>query len=189
MPAPKSKNAPGDKPRENRFRVVSHMHSRLTHGSSQPDQIVGCAQDRTLHVFLFVPSRGEWHNIHPQNPILTAWGKPELELQKTGHASWVETQDGEWYMAHLCGRPLEPIGNRGYCNLGRETALQKLEWGTDGWPRLVGGGKIPRAPACPLRSSQRTIGRSSLFVMISTRAPLAFTGRRCVNPPTRVGCH
>ena len=33
------------------------------------------------------------YEVHPQNPILTAWGKPELELQKTGHASWVETQD------------------------------------------------------------------------------------------------
>jgi xylan 1,4-beta-xylosidase len=83
------------------------------------------------------------YEVHPQNPILTAWEKPELELQKTGHASWVETQNGEWYMAHLCGRPLEPIGNRGYCNLGRETALQKLEWGSDGWPRLAGGGNAP----------------------------------------------
>lgn len=83
------------------------------------------------------------YQVHPQNPLLTAWQRPKLALQKTGHASLVETQNGEWYMAHLCGRPLEPGGERGFCNLGRETALQKLEWGADGWPRVVGGGNAP----------------------------------------------
>lgn len=84
------------------------------------------------------------YEVHPQNPLLTAWGRPELALQKTGHASLVETQNGEWYMAHLCGRPIDPGGERGFCNLGRETALQKLEWGNDGWPRIVGGGNAPQ---------------------------------------------
>ena len=83
------------------------------------------------------------YEVHPQNPLLTAWGRPQLELQKAGHASLVETQTGEWYMAHLCGRPIEPGGERGFCNLGRETALQKLIWGDDGWPRVVGGGNVP----------------------------------------------
>ncbi len=93
------------------------------------------------------------YEVHPENPVLTAWQRPEALLQKSGHASLVETQDGEWYMAHLCGRPLEPGGERGYCNLGRETALQKLEWGSDDWPRLTGGGNTPRAvvPAPRLR--------------------------------------
>ena len=30
------------------------------------------------------------------------------------------------------------IGSRGYCPLGRETAIQSLEW-KDGWPYVVGG--------------------------------------------------
>ena len=45
----------------------------------------------------------------------------------------VETQHGEWYFAHLTGRPMPPSGR---CVLGRETALQKIEWSSDGWPRV-----------------------------------------------------
>ncbi|OUU11967.1 MAG: glycoside hydrolase 43 family protein [Verrucomicrobia bacterium TMED40] len=79
--------------------------------------------------------------LHPQNPILTSSGKPELALQKAGHASLVETQGGEWYMPHLCGRPL-PGTKR--CNLGRETAIQKVEWRADDWLYLAGGENDPK---------------------------------------------
>jgi xylan 1,4-beta-xylosidase len=89
------------------------------------------------------------YEIHPQNPLLSAFGHPNLELQKAGHASMVETQNGEWYLAHLCGRPLESGQSGGYCNLGRETALQKLEWGTDDWVRIAGGGNTPQATVTP----------------------------------------
>jgi xylan 1,4-beta-xylosidase len=81
------------------------------------------------------------YELHPQNPILTSSGKPELALQKAGHASLVETQGGEWYMPHLCGRPL-PGTKR--CNLGRETAIQKVEWRADDWLYLAGGGNDPK---------------------------------------------
>jgi xylan 1,4-beta-xylosidase len=79
------------------------------------------------------------YQVHPENPLLTSYGKPELYLQKSGHGSLVETQNGEWYLAHLCSRPLTPLGG---CNLGRETALQKIVW-RDGWPWLEGGGNHP----------------------------------------------
>ena len=46
------------------------------------------------------------YEVHPQNPILTSNGDESLVLQKAGHASLVETTKGEWYMAHLCGRPI-----------------------------------------------------------------------------------
>lgn len=80
------------------------------------------------------------YELHPNNPILTSWTGPHLELQRAGHGSLVETQDGEWYMAHLCGRPLP---NRGRCILGRETALQKMVWHDDDWLYLDGGGNHP----------------------------------------------
>ncbi|ADI15210.1 glycoside hydrolase family 43 protein [Truepera radiovictrix] len=90
------------------------------------------------------------YEVHPDNPLLTSRGRPELELQKAGHGSLVETQTGEWYLAHLCGRPLSPLGR---CNLGRETALQRLEWPRGDWPRLAGGDNAPKlqvpAPALP----------------------------------------
>jgi xylan 1,4-beta-xylosidase len=95
----------------------------------------------------------------PGNPLLTAWQKPTDGLQRSGHASWVETGKGEWFMAHLCGRPLEWTGpnahqnnpSGGYaglhCPLGRETALQRLRWRDDDWPEVVGangqGGQQP----------------------------------------------
>ncbi len=80
------------------------------------------------------------YEVHPQNPILTSVDQPDAPLQKAGHASLVETAEGEWYMPHLCARPL-PGSRR--CILGRETAIQKIEWGSDGWPRLEGGGHTP----------------------------------------------
>lgn len=73
-------------------------------------------------------------------PVVTSSDNPDLELQRAGHASLVETQAGEAYIAHLCGRPLRPSM---CCNLGRETALQKVAWTEDGWLRLVDGGHSP----------------------------------------------
>jgi xylan 1,4-beta-xylosidase len=88
--------------------------------------------------------------MHPCNPVVTSAGSPRLVLQKAGHASLVETQTGEWYMPHLCGRPL-PGTQR--CNLGRETALQKVEWRGDDWLYLATGGNSPQvevpAPKLP----------------------------------------
>ncbi len=86
----------------------------------------------------------------PGNPLVTAWQKQTDGLQRAGHASLVETAQGEWFLAHLCGRPLEWSGpnaennspESGYaglhCPLGRETALQRLSWRDDDWPELVG---------------------------------------------------
>lgn len=76
----------------------------------------------------------------PHNPILTSAGHPEALLQKAGHGSLVQTPDGRWYLAHLCSRPLGPQRR---CVLGRETALQAIEWPPGGWPRLTGGGHVP----------------------------------------------
>ncbi|MDO5518836.1 MAG: family 43 glycosylhydrolase, partial [Clostridium sp.] len=61
-------------------------------------------------------------------------------LKKSGHGNFVETDDGEWYMTHLCARYLE---NKNECILGRETSLQKLEW-IDGWPRMIQGDDTPQ---------------------------------------------
>jgi xylan 1,4-beta-xylosidase len=81
------------------------------------------------------------YTVDPANPMLTSATMPVLQLQKAGHASLVETQDGEWYLAHLCSRPLTPMKR---CILGRETALQKCYWNSEGWLRLDGGGNYPR---------------------------------------------
>ena len=76
----------------------------------------------------------------PHNPIVSSAQNPEAALQKAGHGSFVETPDGRWYLVHLCSRP---IGSSRRCILGRETALQAIDWPVGDWPRLAGGGHVP----------------------------------------------
>lgn len=76
---------------------------------------------------------GPWEES-PYFPLLTARDDTANPLQKSGHACFLEI-DNEWYITHICARPLT---ERGHCTLGRETALQQIEW-VDGWPRLVNG--------------------------------------------------
>ena len=80
------------------------------------------------------------YELHPDVHILSARDRPDAPLQRAGHADLVETRDGETYMAYLCGRPL---GNRGRCVLGRETAIQKMVWCEDGWLRTLDGDGLP----------------------------------------------
>ncbi|MDE6890814.1 MAG: glycoside hydrolase family 43 protein [Lachnospiraceae bacterium] len=65
---------------------------------------------------------------------------PEIWLQKAGHASLVMTPGGKWYAVHLCGRPLLPERR---CILGRETAIEAMEWTKDGWIRKKNGLPFP----------------------------------------------
>lgn len=75
----------------------------------------------------------------PENPVLTSDREDMSALQKCGHADIVETQSGEWYMVHLCSRPLN--GEK-WCTRGRETSIQKMVWDEDGWLRLKSGGRF-----------------------------------------------
>ncbi|MHA0857353.1 glycoside hydrolase family 43 protein [Paenibacillus sp. CMAA1364] len=86
------------------------------------------------------------YELDPANPMLTSFGEPKLELQKAGHASLVETQSGEWYIAHLCSRPIAKLARS---PLGRETALQRCEWTEDGWLRLASGTNQPQLDVQP----------------------------------------
>ena len=84
------------------------------------------------------------YELHPDTYILSSRHRPDVELQRAGHADMVETQAGETYMVYLCGRPL---ANRGRCTLGRETAIQPMVWGDDGWLRTTDGQGIPQSEA------------------------------------------
>jgi xylan 1,4-beta-xylosidase len=80
------------------------------------------------------------YEIHPDTHVLTARNRPDAVFQRTGHADLVESPDGDTYMVYLVGRPL---ANRGRCVLGRETAIQKMAWGDDGWLRTLDGQGLP----------------------------------------------
>ena len=91
------------------------------------------------------------YELHPDTYIMSARHRPDVELQRAGHASLVETRTGEAYMAYLVGRPLR---NRGRCTLGRETAIQKMVWDEDDWLRTLDGEGVPTietpAPGLPV---------------------------------------
>lgn len=95
------------------------------------------------------------YEVSPNGSLMSSWHQPLNPLQKSGHASMVETQSGEWFITYLTSRPIKFPGRpllarwgRGACPLGRETAIDKVEW-QDDWPVVVGGGhaktEIPEA--------------------------------------------
>lgn len=80
----------------------------------------------------------------PGEVFLTNVDTPDSYIQKQGHGALVSTPKGEWYYASLCARPWNRPGEsaydpRGWSTLGRETAIQKVYWDADGWPRIAGG--------------------------------------------------
>ena len=120
------------------------------------------------------------YELDPQPSVLTSRDDATLTLQKAGHGELVQTQSGEWYLAHLASRPLKTSATRNFaspdktasadvhagdrCVLGRETCLQRVEW-RDGWLRLATGGTKPQetvvmsvgAPStAPARSSHES---------------------------------
>ncbi len=112
----------------------------------------------------------------PQNPIITSapgnpyerkdadhlkpvYFNPDSVLQKSGHGSYVELPTGEVYLFHLTARPFitedENIRTKYRCTLGRETAIEKMEWTKDGWLRMKDGSNLakveveePSLPEC-----------------------------------------
>lgn len=73
----------------------------------------------------------------PYNPMLMQTD-PNAPIQRSGHGKLVQTQNGDWWIMYLCGRP-----NQGrFTTLGRETALDPVQWTDDGW-FLINQGKGP----------------------------------------------
>ena len=111
-------------------------HLLVAEGGTSWDHAVVMARARALH--------GPYE-VHPDGPVLSAHGRRDAPLARAGHGDLVELADGSWWMAYLCGRP---IGGR--CMLGRETAIQPMRWGEDGWLRTADGNGFPAvAPAAP----------------------------------------
>lgn len=81
------------------------------------------------------------YETDPQPWVLSSRDQPHAILQKAGHGELVETQHGEWYLAHLASRTAWPERRS---IRGRETSLQRVVWNADGWLRLDGGGSTPR---------------------------------------------
>jgi xylan 1,4-beta-xylosidase len=120
------------------------------------------------------------YELHPDTYILSARNTPSAELQRAGHASVVETQNGETYMVYLVGRPLR---ERGRCTLGRETAIQKMVWGEDGWLRTLDREGLPTietpAPGLPMHEFPSAPAREDFN---SPQLPIDFQWLRTPSP-------
>lgn len=122
-----------------------------------------CAEGGTGYYHCVTLSRADniWgpYESYPLNPVLTSvpenhdeaadtdhlkphYYNPDAPLQKAGHGSLVETQDGTPYLVFHCARPFMP---ELCCTLGRETAIQRMEWTDDGWLQMSGGGNLVRS--------------------------------------------
>ncbi len=115
------------------------------------------------------------YELHPDKYVLTSRHRPDIELQRAGHADLVETQTGETYLVHLCGRPLR---NRGRCTLGRETAIQKMKWSPDDWLRTADEKGLP----------YRAVEAPDLLARVFDAPAVSKTSARLHFPSTFNGC-
>ncbi len=168
-----------------------------------------CAEGGTgyNHCVTMGRSRNIWgpYEPDPQNPIVTSapnasnerrdpdhlkpqYFNPNSVLQKSGHASYVDLPTGETYLVHLCARPFVPELR---CTLGRETAIQKMEWTEDGWLRMADGSNLAKEyceegtlPPCPVPQTpsfddfnSETLGLPYYSPRISPASCTALTAR------------
>ncbi|MGB2873201.1 glycoside hydrolase family 43 protein, partial [Psychrobacillus psychrotolerans] len=116
------------------YKINDYYYLLTAEGGTKYDHAATIARSRNLE--------GPYE-VHPDNPLITSFPYPRNPLQKAGHASIVQTHTNEWFLVHLTGRPLPKdnqalLDPRGYCPLGRETAIQRVEWEND-WPYVVNG--------------------------------------------------
>ena len=74
------------------------------------------------------------YETDPIGQMMTSRFNCRLPLQRVGHADLIEDSQGEWFIVHLCGRPLP---SRGRSPMGRETAIRSVYWNDEGWLRLA----------------------------------------------------
>lgn len=102
------------------YKVGEYYYVMIAEGGTGFEHSITIARSKAL--------LGEYESC-PMNPIVTHrhLGK-SYPVINTGHGDLVQDKNGEWYMVLLASRP-----KQGYCNMGRETFLAKVDW-EDGWP-------------------------------------------------------
>ena len=96
-----------------------YYYAILAEGGTGYDHGINAARSRNL----FGP-----YEPSPYNPLLRQFDS-DAPLQRCGHGKLVEDSNGDWWIVYLCGR-----ANGGhYTTIGRETALEPVDWTEDGW--------------------------------------------------------
>ncbi|MBQ0138851.1 MAG: glycoside hydrolase family 43 protein [Kurthia sp.] len=131
------------------YKIDGYYYLITAEGGTKYDHRATVARSKTID--------GDYE-VSPNGALITGFFTPDEPIQKAGHGSLVQTHTNEWYFAYLVGRPLQDdnkplLDPRGYCPLGRETSISRIEW-KDGWP-VVEGGNYPQgqvtAPNIPLQ--------------------------------------
>jgi xylan 1,4-beta-xylosidase len=155
----------------NLYQIADLYYLLTADGGTGYGHQVTVARSRTLH--------GPYER-DPHGPLLTARDHPDLPLQKAGHGSLVRTAAGQWYLAYLVARPL---GERGPCILGRETALAQVTWTDDGWPRVPGGRPSPSVPAPSTATATVTATATATVTDTATATSSVDAGRDPFDAP------
>lgn len=114
------------------YKKNGYYYLMTAEGGTEYGHAVSLARSRTI--------TGPYE-LHPHNPIITSRFDADALLQKCGHADLVETPQGKCFAVFLTGRPLTKLGP---CTLGRETAIEEMEWRSDDWLYLKNNTKVPR---------------------------------------------
>lgn len=96
-----------------------YYYAILAEGGTEYNHCVTVGRSKSLF--------GPFENC-PYNPVLKQM-KPEASLQRSGHCKLVQTQKGHWWAFYLCSR----LNEGRFSTLGRETALDPVQWTKDGW--------------------------------------------------------
>lgn len=107
------------------YHINDYYYLVVAEGGTDYDHCVTLARSQNIY--------GPYETA-PNNPIITS--DKNKGIQRSGHGDLVITPEDKVYMVHLCSRPIKDIG----CVLGRETAIQEMEW-SDGWLYLKKGGR------------------------------------------------
>ena len=147
---------------EDMFYVIYGVMNSMNARYFDVNNYLMCAEGGTgyNHSVTMGRSRNVWgpYEPDPNGPLVTSQPKesneradddhlkpryfnPDSVLQKSGHGSYVDLPNGETYLVHLTSRPFVPELR---CTLGRETAIQKMQWTSDGWLRMADGSNLAK---------------------------------------------
>jgi len=102
-------------------------------------QVIAEGGTELNHMVTVARSRGLYgpYESCPNNPILTHQNQKFNLIQATGHADFIEDNNGNWWTVFLGYR----MTHQYFHHLGRETFLAPVEW-VDDWPVINGGNAI-----------------------------------------------